>query len=83
MSHKELDIETSFQGIFKDISLSNPRVDEDIRIYVQSQIRDDRKYSRWPEALKKDIEARSCKGGKGHVCGNGKQAMGLPNLTRN
>jgi hypothetical protein len=65
VSHKELDIETSFQGIFNDISLSNPWVDKDIKIYIQSQIRNDRKFSCWPAALKKDIEVALAKEAKG------------------
>jgi hypothetical protein len=65
MSRKEVDIQSSLQYVLKDISLSNPRVDEDITIYIHSQLRDGRKFSHWPEALKAEAEAALVFGAKG------------------
>jgi NACHT domain len=65
MSRKELDIQQAFEGICTSISLSNPLVDEDIRVYIENQLQTDRKLSRWPEPLKKDIRDALIKGAKG------------------
>jgi hypothetical protein len=65
MSRKELDIQQAFEGICTSISLSNPLVDEDIRVYIENQLQTDRKLSRWPESLKRDIRDGLIKGAKG------------------
>jgi hypothetical protein len=65
MSRKELDIIETFEGVFSSLSLSNPRVDEDIRVYIQNELRSHRKFSRWPTILKEDIEAALVKGAQG------------------
>jgi NACHT domain len=64
-SRKEVDIQNSLQNIFKDISLSNPRVDEDIRNYIHNQLRDSRKFGHWPEALKAETETALVIGAEG------------------
>lgn len=38
MSRKEIDIEISLEPISTQVSLSNPHVDEDIRIYVENNL---------------------------------------------
>jgi hypothetical protein len=65
MSRKELDIIETLESVFSSLSLSNPRVDEDIRVYIQSELRSHRKFSRWPTILKEDIEAALVKGAQG------------------
>ena len=64
-SRKELDIERALLNISVDISLSNPYVDEDIRVYIQNTLRDNHKFSRWPEELRGEIEMALVKGAKG------------------
>jgi Cdc6-like AAA superfamily ATPase len=63
-SRKEGDIERSFENV-SAISLSNPRVDEDIRNYIRSQLHSDRRFSYWPEGLKRETEATLVEGAKG------------------
>jgi Cdc6-like AAA superfamily ATPase len=65
MSRKELDIQKAFEGKCSSISLSNSLVDEDIRVYIESQLQTDRKLSRWPDSLKRDIRNALVKGAKG------------------
>jgi NACHT domain len=65
MSRKEIDIESSFEELSISMSLSNPLVDEDIRIYVQRKLREDRKFRRWPVSLTANIERALVKGAKG------------------
>jgi hypothetical protein len=48
-----------------NISLQNPRVDEDIRLYIQNQLCEDRKFSHWPKSLRAEIETALVKGAKG------------------
>jgi hypothetical protein len=56
MSRKEMDIETALKDVFTSISLSNPRVDEDIKVYIQSHLQHDRKFDTWPNWLKTETE---------------------------
>jgi Cdc6-like AAA superfamily ATPase len=65
MSRKEIDIERAILEVSSDISLSNSHVDKDIRVYIQNHLREDRKFSRWPEELRAEIEAALVKGAKG------------------
>lgn len=64
-SRKEIDIERSLTPIFTCISLSNPYVDEDIRIYIQNQLQDHHKLGTWPKSLSDEISAALVKGAKG------------------
>jgi Cdc6-like AAA superfamily ATPase len=65
-SRKEQDIERALRGISTVISLNqNQWVDNDIRFYIQSRLREDRKLSRWPEALRSEIEVALVKGAMG------------------
>jgi Cdc6-like AAA superfamily ATPase len=65
LSRKETDIERVLEHISTDISLQNPRVDEDIRLYIQNQLCEDRKFSHWPKSLRAEIETALVKGAKG------------------
>ena len=65
-SRRELDIERALGDISIVISLThNQWVDDDIRLYVQNHLREDRKLSRWPEALRTEIETSLVRGAKG------------------
>ena len=64
-SRKETDIERALEHISTGISLQNPRVDEDIRLYIQNQLCEDRKFSHWPKSLRAEIETALVKGAKG------------------
>lgn len=65
LSRKELDIQQAFEGLCSSISLSNPLVDKDIRVYIESQLQTDRKLSRWPNPLKIEIQHALTKGANG------------------
>jgi ankyrin repeat domain-containing protein 50 len=65
-SRKEQDIERALGGISTVISLNrNQQVDDDIHLYIQNRLRGDRKLSRWPEALRSEIEVALVKGAMG------------------
>jgi hypothetical protein len=64
-SRKELDIERALSPLAIELSLSNPYVDEDIRTYIKSRLREDPKFSRWPETLRNETETALVKGAKG------------------
>lgn len=66
-SRKELDIQRALESVSMSISLSNPRVDQDLRVYVQGQLRGDRKLSRWPASLRAVIEDTLVEGAQG-IC---------------
>jgi hypothetical protein len=65
MSRKELDIEKMLLSVSVNISLSNPHVDEDIRVYIRNALRDNHKFRRWPVELRLEIETALVKGAKG------------------
>jgi Cdc6-like AAA superfamily ATPase len=64
-SRKELDIERALLPAAHELSLSNPYVDEDIRTYVKARLREDLKFSRWPDSLRNETESVLVKGAKG------------------
>jgi hypothetical protein len=70
-SRKELDIERALSPLTTELSLSNPYVDDDIRVYIKSRLLE-AKFSRWPESLKDEVENALVKGAKG--------MLGLPLL---
>jgi Cdc6-like AAA superfamily ATPase len=63
-SRKELDIERALSPLATELSLSNPYVDDDIRVYIKSRLLE-AKFSRWPESLKDEMENALVKGAKG------------------
>ena len=64
-SRKEIDIEISLNPISTNMSLSNPYVDEDIKIYIENQLQDHHKLRTWPKLLSDEISAALVKGAKG------------------
>lgn len=64
-SRKMIDIEISLTPISTGMSLSNPYVDEDIRIYIQNQLHDHHKIRTWPKLLSDEISVALVKGAKG------------------
>ncbi|KAK4231120.1 hypothetical protein QBC38DRAFT_258954 [Podospora fimiseda] len=61
-SREYIDIEAVMSDISKSISMKNPVLDADIRLYVQAQLKRHHKLQRWPEHIKKDVlEALSTK----------------------
>lgn len=64
-SRREIDIERSLTPISTSISLSNPYVDEDIRVYVENQLQSHHKLRSWPKSLSHEISAALVKGAKG------------------
>jgi hypothetical protein len=65
ISRKEVDIERALLSVSVNISLSNPHVDQDIRVYIQNTLRDNHKFSRWPVELRREIETELVKAAKG------------------
>lgn len=65
MSRKEIDIEIFLEPISTPVSLSNPHVDEDIRIYVENQLQIHYRLCKWPMPLLKEISDALVKGAKG------------------
>lgn len=65
MSRDELDIRDAIGGYFTNISLSNPYVDEDIRIYVCNQLKTHPKLKKLPPILQKEVEDGLVEGSKG------------------
>ena len=65
-SRKEQDIERALRGISTVISINqNQWVDDDICLYIQNRLCEDRKLSHWPEKLISEIEVALVKGAMG------------------
>ncbi|KAF2188909.1 hypothetical protein K469DRAFT_748137 [Zopfia rhizophila CBS 207.26] len=47
------------------ISLSNPLVDEDIRLYIREMLSKDYRFAEWPKSLSREVEAALVGGAKG------------------
>ncbi|KAF2469240.1 uncharacterized protein BDR25DRAFT_263686 [Lindgomyces ingoldianus] len=56
-SRNYLDIESTFRPISEPLSMSNPLVDEDIRMYVASELRANKKFARWSRIFPEMTEA--------------------------
>ncbi|KAH6884219.1 hypothetical protein B0T10DRAFT_609019 [Thelonectria olida] len=54
-SREYLDIEATMSNISTSISMRNPFLDEDIRLYVQSQLRAHPKLKKWPHLLQDEV----------------------------
>lgn len=65
MSRKEIDIEISLEPITTQMSLSNPHVDEDIRVYIQNQLKSHHRLCTWPPSLLAEISEALVKGEQG------------------
>jgi hypothetical protein len=64
-SREYLDIEEAFQPIATSISMSNEYVQRDIKEYVHSALRSNRRLSKWPVALQDEIEVALAEKAKG------------------
>ncbi|KAK0706095.1 hypothetical protein B0T26DRAFT_725418 [Lasiosphaeria miniovina] len=61
-SREYLDIEESMKGISTSISMRNPLLDEDIRLFVQAQLKTHPKLRLWPASVQDEaLEALSAK----------------------
>lgn len=61
-SREYIDIEEVMKGISVPISMRNPLLDEDIRLFVESQLRTHPKLKRWPASVRDQaLEALSTK----------------------
>jgi Cdc6-like AAA superfamily ATPase len=64
-SREEIDIKTAIGHISQNLSLSNPYVDEDIRIFVQNQLHVHPRLRGYPPDLQRKIETALVGGAKG------------------
>lgn len=64
-SREYYDIETHFSDISVELSMNNPLVQEDIRLYVQSVMASNPKFRAWPKSLTTEIENGLAKGAEG------------------
>lgn len=64
-SRQYLDIEESLKPYATAISMANHLVQEDIRIYVASQLRSNPRFRAWPSSLSEEVEVALAKGAKG------------------
>ncbi|KAF5700443.1 heterokaryon incompatibility protein het-E-1 [Fusarium mundagurra] len=64
-SRNYTDIETVFSPISIQISMMNSLVEQDIRVYVHSSLRSNKKFARWSEDLLLEIEDTLSKGARG------------------
>lgn len=55
ISREYINIENVMQPISASMSMSNPLVEEDIRLYVRSQLKTNRNLKRWPQHLKDEV----------------------------
>jgi len=61
-SRQYIDIEKVMQQISVSVSMSNPLLDEDIKLYVRSQLHTNPKFKHWPLHLQAEVvEALSAK----------------------
>lgn len=64
-SREYIDIETIMGDFSVSVSMANPFVEEDIRVYVRSTIQLNSKFRRWPQDLVDEIEDALTKGASG------------------
>ncbi|KAK7414038.1 hypothetical protein QQX98_007070 [Neonectria punicea] len=64
-SRQELDIERTMSKISHSISMSNPLVENDIKLYVRSQVLAEPRFQCWPPDLKDEVEVSLANGAKG------------------
>jgi hypothetical protein len=64
-SRRYIDIENNMQEISIPVSMSNPLVDEDIRLYVRAKVDTNPKLKRWPLHLKDEVVEALSNGAKG------------------
>lgn len=64
-SREETNIETTMAKISDPISMSNPLVEADIKVYISRRIQAELRFQRWPRRLQDDVEDSLSKGAKG------------------
>jgi hypothetical protein len=64
-SRQYIDIENEFADISVPVSMTNPLVKEDIRLYVRSELRSKRGFRGWPGDLLLETEQALAEGAKG------------------
>ena len=64
-SREYIDIERAVESISRPISMANPSVEEDIRLYVASALKTDQGFRHWPSDLLKEAENAVSRGAKG------------------
>ncbi|KAK2787291.1 hypothetical protein FQN53_005450 [Emmonsiellopsis sp. PD_33] len=64
-SREYFDIETCFSPISVSLSTNHPELENDIQIYVHSELARNRKFKTWPPALLIEVEDSLAKGSKG------------------
>lgn len=64
-SRQYLDIEQWIKPCAVSLPMSNDRVEENLRIYVDSKLQHEPKFHLWPKSLKKEVEDALVKGAKG------------------
>jgi hypothetical protein len=64
-SREYVDIERTMEDISSSVPMSNPLVEEDIRVHVRSKLHLNDKFRRWPEDLLSDVEEAVATGAKG------------------
>jgi NACHT domain len=64
-SREYLDIEIAIKPVSTTMALQNDLIREDIRKYVHSALREQHRFSAWPESLKEEVELALADGAKG------------------
>ena len=64
-SREYIDIETAMEQISAPVSMLNPFLDEDIRVYVRSQVQQNPKFKLWSAHLKEEVVDALVTGAKG------------------
>lgn len=64
-SREYIDIERVMEEFSVSVSMSNPFVEEDIRLRVRSTLQSDPKFRRWPQELLDEVENAVSTGAKG------------------
>jgi hypothetical protein len=64
-SRQYIDIEKVMQQISVSVSMCNPLLDEDIKLYVRSQLHSNPKFKHWPLHLREEVVEALSTGAKG------------------
>ena len=64
-SREYIDIERVMEELSVSVSMANPFVEEDIRLYVRSTLQSNPKFRRWPQELLDEVEDSLSTGARG------------------
>jgi hypothetical protein len=64
-SREYFDIESVLSNISMSVSMERAKVEKDIRTYVHSTLRSNRRIAKWPDALRDEVENALAIGAKG------------------